>query len=426
MASRSTLLRQFRGHPTAGSDQVLVGSVWMLASTIAVSLGSFVFWLVAARMSDADVVGRSAGLFSAVFFLSYATSLGLPVAIARYAATDDPVDTLRFRWALQATIAAAAVGATVFVLIDPSDLLDPVRRRGAVVGWLVVATLAVGVAVSVIVDVRLMGHRRWRDVFVRSTAIGVIRIPPLLWAVDDDSGFWVFVIAAGGYAVTALPYVPGLLRGAAARGFDRAADAEAVLYAGINYVSQLAVQAPFFVTPLVVALTVGDEDNATFYLSWGIMSVVYLGIHLLGRTLLVEGSRTRADIERQARSTLILGLAVAVPAFVLSFPAGPIAERIYGGEHDQMSSMLPLLFLGTIPWVITRTALAVARARADTAQTLSVALWSAVTVVAGVAIGGLIDDSVTASVGWVVGSVAALTVSLPTLVRQLRSAGVVG
>lgn len=391
----------------------------MLASTLSVSAGSFAFWLVAARMSDADVVGRSAGLFSAVFFLSFVTSLGLPVAVGRYAATPTPVDTQRFRLALAATVKASIVGATVFVLADPSDLLEPVNQWGTVVGWLVLASISVGVAVSVLVDVRLMGHRRWRDVFVRSTAIGVVRIPPLVWAVQDDSGFWVFVVAAGGYAVTALPYLPTLVRGAAPGPIRWSEHLDAIRYSGVNYLSQLAVQAPFFVTPLVVALVVSSEENATFYLSWGIMSVVYLGIHVLGRTLLVEGSRATADVGRQARTTLALGLAVAVPATLATFPLAPVAEAIYGAEHDDMSSLLPLLMAGTVPWVVTRTSLAVARARADTPQTLVVAGWSALTVVGGVSVGGLYGGSVAAAGGWLVGSVAALVVSVPVLMRQL-------
>ncbi len=395
----------------------------MLASTLSVSLGSFVFWLVAARLSDADVVGRAAGLFSAVFFLSYATSLGLPVAVARFAATRQPIDTTRFRLALAATTMASLVGATVFVLVDPADLLEPVSRHGAVVGWVVMSSISVGVAISVLVDVRLMGHRRWRDVFVRSTAIGLVRLPPLLLAVGDSSGFWVFVVAAGGYAVTALPYLPGLVRGGAPGAWHRTDHREAIRYAGVNYLSQLAVQAPFFVTPLVVALSVGDDENATFYLSWGVMSVVYLGIHLLGRTLLVEGSREHADAARQARSTLLLGFAVAIPAVAAALLLGPLIERLYGAGHDEMSTMLPLLMLGTVPWVVTRTALALARAAADTARTLSVAGWSAATVVAGVALGGAIGDGVTAAVGWLVGSTAALAVSAPTLYRQLHRSG---
>jgi len=405
-----------------GRDQVLVGSIWMVLATGAVSLGSFVFWLIAARMADADVVGRSAGLFSAVFFVSYATSLGLPIAVGRYAASSDPLDTLRFRVALVATAAASAIGVTIFFLVDPRDLLEPVTSRGPLLGWFILCVLSVGVAISVLVDVRLMGHRRWRDVFVRSTVIALIRLPPLLFAVRDDSGFWVFVTAAGGYAVTALPYLPRLVVGAATGPVRWRDHMDAIRFAGVNYVSQLAIQAPLFVTPVVVALVVSDQENATFYLSWGMMSVVYVAIHLLGRTLLVEGSKHRAEIVPQARTTLLLGLGLAVPAAALSVPLSPIFERIYGAEHADISAMLPLLLLGTVPWAVTRTSLAVARTRGATRQTLAVSCWSALTVLTGVTIGGVVGDAATASLGWALGSFCALFVTGPVMWAQLRPA----
>jgi len=393
----------------------------MLASTVSVSVGSFLFWLVAARATSADVVGRSTGLFSGVFFLSYATSLGLPVAVARYAAGDSRMETYRFRLSLMAGVAASLLGALFFLVLNPGDLLDPLMTYGRPIGWLTLCALAGGVATSVLVDVRLMGLRRWRDVFIRSTAIGLVRIPPLLVAVKEDSGFWIFVVAAGGYAITAMPYLPALLTMVGARPALRWRDhVEAAQYSLVNYLSQLAVQAPLFVTPVVVAMAVDDGDNATFYLSWGVMTVVYLGIHLLGRTLLVEGSRPQAELAKQARTTVLLGLAVAVPATIVSIPAAPLIERIYGAEHENISSMLPLLMLGTIPWVITRTALAVARATANTRQTIGVATWSAVAVLGGVAVGGIAHDATTASTGWAIGSFVALAFTAPVLGQQLR------
>src|SRR5262249_51948124 len=69
-----------REHP-----HMLGGSMWLLAGTLAVSLGSFVFWLLVARNVDSSDVGRATALFSATTFVCYLISLGLPVAISRHA-----------------------------------------------------------------------------------------------------------------------------------------------------------------------------------------------------------------------------------------------------------------------------------------------------------------------------------------------------
>lgn len=403
-----------------GQGQILTGSVWMLLATAAVSAGSFLYWLIAARGADTELIGAATELFTAIFFISYATSLGLPPAVARFAAGPDGRETRRFAVALVATTAASIVGSTLFFALDPSGILDPLIGGGTLVGWAAFSLLSAGLAISVLVDVRLMGHRRWRSVFVRSAAIGIIRLPPLLWALSLESAAAVFWIAAGGYAVTALPYLPGLLRDRE-RGPLRWTDHDhAVRFAGVNYAAELAIQAPFWVTPLIVALEIDSDSYATFYLSWGIMSVVYMSIHLLGRTLLVEGHRAGADPVAQARTTMAIALAISVMATAGSLVAGPLVARMYGSDHDRIATLLPLLMAGTIPWAITRTSLALARVRASTPQTLVLALATATTVVVGAALGGWLHDATGAAVGWIIGSCAALAVSVPTLRSQLR------
>jgi len=402
-----------------GTNHVAAGSFWMLAATASVSIGSFFFWLIASRQTDADVVGRASGLFSAVFFLAFASNLGLPTAVARYGATNDPLHVQRFRAALVATVVMAVIVATIFYVLDPNDLLNPVRSRGTIQGWFILSSLAAGAGVSVLVDTRLTGLRRWTDVFWRSTAISVVRLPLIVPALKDETGFWLFAVAASVYALTSLPYLPSLVRGTATT-WDGAAHLEALRYSAVNYIGQIAAQAPLFATPLLVALTVDDSANATFYLAWGMMTVVYLAVHLLGRTLLVEASKREGSLRKQVMTSLLVGTAVTVPALVLSVPAGPILVFLYGEQHAQISEMLPLLMLGTVPWVLTRTTLAVARALDQTIQTLLVAIWSSVAVMSAVVIAAAVGGARTAALGWAIGCFASIPVALPVLRRLLK------
>jgi O-antigen/teichoic acid export membrane protein len=58
--------------------------VRILASTVIASTGGMLFWLLAARMATRAEVGSAAAVLSSVNFVNYVTSLGLPVAVARY------------------------------------------------------------------------------------------------------------------------------------------------------------------------------------------------------------------------------------------------------------------------------------------------------------------------------------------------------
>ena len=64
---------------------------------------------------------------------------------------------------------------------------------------------------------------------------------------------------------------------------------DATRYSAVNYVSNLAAQAPQFVLPVIVLLAVDPDTNAAFYVAWGITSVAFYVPTAMGQALLAEG-----------------------------------------------------------------------------------------------------------------------------------------
>ena len=62
-------------------------------------------------------------------------------------------------------------------------------------------------------------------------------------------------------------------------------------YSAVNYVSTLAYQAPQFVLPVIVLLTVDPDRNAAFYVAWGITSIAFYVPMAIGQALLAEGGK---------------------------------------------------------------------------------------------------------------------------------------
>ena len=75
------------------SRHVVRGSIWFIASLGLGALGGFLFWWLAARLEAPATVGEASALFTAILFISYLTSMGLPIAVAKYGAvTRTPPD----------------------------------------------------------------------------------------------------------------------------------------------------------------------------------------------------------------------------------------------------------------------------------------------------------------------------------------------
>jgi O-antigen/teichoic acid export membrane protein len=404
MASRSAILTGLRREHA----HMLGGSVWLLGGASVVSLGSIAFWLLVAQSAPSEDVGRATALFSATLFVCYLTSLGLPIAVSRYATDRSQGSATLFAWSLVLTIASSLIGVLAFITVAPQSIREGLASWPPAPAWLVVSLLVAGMSISGLVDVRLMALRRWSLVFWRSLLIAITRLPFLLWIPDSGAALYIYAVAAGGFAVTGVAFLVPL----AQRGWLRLRPLperalRAARFTGVNYLGQLAVQAPFFAVPFVVLVHVDATENARFYLSWGVMSIVYIGIQMVGQALLVEGGRGGADHRRQAAVAMAVGLTVAVSATVMSLGLGPLLARLYGPDYGPVATLLPLLMTGTIPFAVTMTMLTTARIREHSHATIAVAVAFAVAVLVPTMLFVASDGALGAAWGWTIGNTIA-------------------
>ncbi len=401
---------------------MLSGSAWLLGATLVVSFGSFVFWLLIARDVSAGEVGRATALFSATTFVCYLTSLGLPVAISRYASDRNRDSATIFTWSVLLTVAASLIGVGAFAAVAPESIRRGLASLPAEVAWPVVFLLVAGLSISLLVDIRLMALRRWSLVFWRAVLIATIRLPFLLWVPQHGGAFHIYAVAVGGFGVTAVAFLVPLARddgfrlGPLPKRTNRAAR-----YAGVNYLGQLALQAPFFGVPFIVLVHVDAVENARFYLSWGVLTVVYICVQMIGQALLVEGGRGGADHRRQASVAMGAGLAVTTVATILSLGIGPLLARLYGPDYGPVATLLPILMAGTIPFAVTMTMLTTARIREHSGSTIAMALALAVAVLIPTILLTTRDGALGAAWGWTIGNtIAAVLAILASRVRDRR------
>lgn len=392
------------------------GSALIAASVIVNALGGFVFWLVAARL-DAEVdFGRATALFSTVLFVNFATSLGLPVALARYAPDRSVTSQRLFNLGLLVTAASSALGSAIALLLLPPDVVEPLWYWGRPIGWLLFALISTGMSIAVLSEVRLMAMRLWGIVLLRVLVVSVIRLPLLWWRPISDDGLWLFLVVAG------IPALSGLVTGALlARHEHRwallpvpAQVRPATRYAAVNYVGLLALQAPQFALPLIVAVSVSATTMASFYVAFSIVSVFFLVPYTLGQVVLVEGGKDERDPMTQVVLGLVLAVGVMGVATLVVVAAPWLVTLLYGEDFSLAAELLPWFFVAAVPWAITSILLSRARLEERGWAVLAITGTLAVTtlVPAIVLIPRIGVDG--AAVAWVAGNLAAAVVAVAT------------
>lgn len=344
---------------------LLAGSAALVVGAAVQAVTGAVFWLVAARMDTTDDVGRATALFTSILFIAYLAGLGLQVSLARFAPGRDRESHTVFSWAVLATVLSATVVAGGYLVVVDTEATRSLTDWHPVLGPVLFVAGAIGAALTLIVDVRWMTVRRWALVLVRITVVGALRFPLLfLVPAGDHHTVHLFAVAALPLIVTGIGGVVAMPRfsGMGHRLFPLpTSGGAAIRYSAVNYVSTLAYQAPQFVLPVIVLLSVDPDRNAAFYVAWGITSIVLYVPMAIGQALLAEGGKDGAELRGQVRVVLVGTGALMGLAALVAWLGRELVTVVYGADYDDAARILPALVVAGIPWAITSVYLTEAR-----------------------------------------------------------------
>lgn len=420
-------LNRLKARRPTGHRHLLTGSAVLVVGAGIQAVTGALFWLAAAKIDTKTNVGNATALYTSTLFGAYLAGLGLPVALARYAADKSTDSDAVFSWSVLATVVWSVVCSLAYVAVLAAMGVDAAKVLtdfNPILGPLLFAAMVVGAALSLIVDVRCMTVRRWNLVVGRIALVGIVRIP-LLYLVRDHEhrSLWLFVFAAG---TTALSGVLGAIwvtkvADGRHRLTPRPVHARAaVRYSAINYFSTLGYQAPYFALPVIVLTSVKANVNAVFYVAWGIVSVVFYVPSAIGQALLAEGGKDGAQVRAQTRLALMLTLGLMAVATAAAFVGSSLVETVYGAQYHDATRILPTMMAAGIPWAITSIELTEARVRHRSVVTvlITVVLTLAIIVPALVLVPGHVQGHADghgldgAAKAWLLGNILAAAVAV--------------
>lgn len=388
-------------------------------------LGGMIFSLIVAQWDTKNAFGDASALFTSVLFVTYLAGLGLPIALARYAGDRSEDSHVVFTWGMIATAIASVIAAAGYLLMVAPKAAHVLSDWNSVGGFVLFAVIVTGSAFSLIFDVRAMTMRRWNLVLIRIALVGVAKIALLpLGRQAGDRPLLLFLYLAGPVAVSGFLGM-GLVNrmtGGRHRLGPRPASARAAMrYSAINWVSQLAYQAPYFALPVIVLVHVDSSTNSSFYVAWGIVAIAFYVPSAIGQALLAEGGKDGAQIRAQMRLAMTLAVGLMLAGTIVTFLAKGVVTAAYGEGYRESAHILPAMMLAGIPWAVSSLYLTEARVMHRHASTVIITL----TLTGAIVVPALIlvprDGLDGASRAWLVGNVIAAAVAAITTWAGRRS-----
>ncbi|GAB7044571.1 MULTISPECIES: glycosyltransferase [Catenuloplanes] len=321
-------------------DSLLRNSVMLLAATVALAGGGFVFWQMVARLFTPAAVGEASALISVSTLLANVALLGMNNSLIRYLDRwPDPARTVNTGVFLVA--AAATAGATGFVLAAPV-LLPGVAAELTPARSAVFVALTVAAALGMLYDNVFVALRRTGHILSRNVLVVALRLvlPGLLAGLGAFGVFGAYWLAFAVALVPNLVVLGRTFRLRAAGSVRRLRDMWR--YSIGTHLSSIILMLPTLLMPALVTARAGAEAAGRFYIAALVASVLLFVPQAVGRGLFAEaqadGGRAGDHLPRVLRLTALTQL----PLLVLLIVAGWPLLRVFG---DVYADAYPLLIL---------------------------------------------------------------------------------
>jgi O-antigen/teichoic acid export membrane protein len=371
-------------------DSLLRNSVFIMATTIVNSGFGFFFWLVAARLFNAQAVGLTAALTSAATLVTLLSTQGVGGTLVHSLAgrTNTPVWSVTFWTGMATALMGAATLGAVAIFVLPRVGFDVLNSTTYSVAFgLGTITMTAGTVLDyVFVSERAAGNMLARNAFVSAAKLlAVVLVTVVAGAgARDLLGAWASAYVVGlGCAGILLrrrvqvrrPPRPSVMLATAKR--------LRTLLAGHQLIGIGAAVLPY-ILPLVVTARLSTSANAYFYTTWMTSGIFLIISPALSQALFAEGAHRPEDLAVQARSALASIGAILLPCIVGVFILGGVLLSAFGPNYQaHATGLLRIVLIASIPDAITNVYVAVLRVQGRLAVAATLNLGMGIGIVAG-------------------------------------------
>jgi O-antigen/teichoic acid export membrane protein len=365
------------------------GLALVLSSGLTSVIG-LLYWVVAARLFPPEVVGVNNALISTMTLIAVGAQLNLGNALLRFVPVADRAARrlVLTCYALGSCVAAAAGGVFALGAAWWAPELRDAVGGAALVAFFVLSTPVW--TVFVVQDYVLTALKRALVVPLENLVFSLLKIALLGAGALVASGLviavsWMAATASVVLAVTAylLRVLPAPARGEPP-GRSPVRPRAVARFVSADWTGGLFTNAVEFGLPLLVLVTLGAEQAATFGVAWAIAYGLYLVSHGMGQSLVAHVAADPEALDAARRSTVARSLALILPAAVVIVPGAGLILSVFGEHYAATgTALLALASLSAVPNAVVTAALFGARVQQRRAVLLGVPAAVAALVIPG-------------------------------------------
>ena len=319
-------------------------SFFLLANTVLTSGLGFFFWMLVAHFYNVADVGTAAAVISAVNLLSILSLVGLGDAIIRFLpSSEKPTEMINSC----ITLSAACAVALAAIFIAGMGLWSPalIFIRGNTITLVAFILLILVWTASSITDTVFIAGRKADFVLYKNTAISIMKLPLAALLAFSLHSFGIVgsqgIATAVAVLVSLFSLVPRMQK---QYRFIPAVNFKIVRkiipYSAGNHIAVILDVTSNQFLSIMVANTLGSEQNAYFYMAWMIANLLFTIPAAASTSLIVEGSHFENELEKKIGEALRFNFALMVPGIILIQLLAGFMLGLFGAGYSANGALL--------------------------------------------------------------------------------------
>jgi O-antigen/teichoic acid export membrane protein len=354
-----TLPRNFSDVRKQLKEPLLKNSFFIMMTSFAGAGFGFFFWMLAARLYSQADVGIATALMSSMGLLILFSRLGLDQSVIRFFPQRDKNLVLGTAIIIPTGV---ALGAGL-LFIAAVDIISPELAVVREIAPLYMVFLC-AYSITWVIEGAFNAVRRSDYYFFLNLLYGsrVLFLIPL-----------VFLGALGIFSSLGLSMVLALIVAAAllsrclirpAAKVDRVFLREAWQFSAGAYIAGLLISAPNMAIPILVLHVLGPESTANYYITYAIVSILFMIPIAFTTSLFVEGSHG-AELKKSVQKSMVGMYALLIPAIIGLAIFGEQILNLIGKDYVEGLFLLRILAASAIFVSICHTFISITKVNKD-------------------------------------------------------------
>lgn len=379
----------------------------MLNFVVGSALG-YPFWLLAARLFDANEVGLGAGALAAMRLCSQLATLGLGATLIMLVPRAMQATSSLINSAVAWSATISVIASISFLLLSTAIFSNLRVLADSPVYSLVFILMVIVTSQALILDSTFSGLRRTDQILMRSIAQGTVALVAVVVSgfIFGTRGLAAILIAWAGAMLASSLLGHLQLRKALADyrfrpAFSREMTRTMLKVSLPNSALTLTLLAPIAMIPILVSEVLSPAATAYWYATWSLNSLVMMIPNTTSKALFAEASSRPSFARKATARSIKLSLALGIPLALFIALVANVGLGFMGPGYAEAGTVpLQLLVIAVIPRTFISAFITNQRAIGELTEPTVYGVATAILSIVGTVAGGMAYGLIGVALAW--------------------------